>query len=96
MDQQIFQLHWQGIDIEVTYTPRRWGVIDHLDIRSVKPERAPLPITGTGYRSHFMQPDTIDAHGGDVVAQVRAWLDDEARAPEWQQYIISKRQGELF
>jgi hypothetical protein len=51
---------------------------------------------GEGYRSHFMQPGTIDAHGGDVVAQVRAWLDEEAAAPEWRSQVERGRQGELF
>ncbi len=96
MEPQIFHLQWQGIDIEITFTARRWSVIDHLEIRSVRPERAPLPITGTGYLSHFMQPGTIAAHGGDVVAQVRAWLDEAALEPEWLAHVEKGRQGELF
>ena len=96
MEPQTFRLLWQGIEIEIVYTPRRWGVIDHLDIRSVMPERAPLPITGTGYRSHFMQPGTIDTHGDDVAAQVNSWLDEEAAAPEWRANVERARQGELF
>ena len=96
MEPQTFRLLWQGIEIDIVYTPRRWGVIDHLDIRSVMRERAPLPITGTGYRSHFMQPGTIDTHGGDVAAQVSAWLDEEAAAPEWRANVERARQGELF
>ncbi|MFM9977022.1 MAG: hypothetical protein ACKVOP_03115 [Sphingomonadaceae bacterium] len=96
MEPQTFRLLWQGIEIEIVYTPRRWSVIDHLDIRSVRPERAPLPITRTGYRSHFMQPGTIDAHGGDVVAQVMAWLDDEAGSSDWLTHIEATRQGTLF
>ncbi len=39
------------------YTPLQWKTIAHLEIRSIKPERAPLPITETGYRSHFHQPE---------------------------------------
>lgn len=96
MEPQTFRLLWQGIEIEITFTARRWSVIDHLEIRSVRPERAPLPITSTGYKSHFMQPGTIDAHGGDVVAQVRVWLDEEAAAPEWREYVEASRQTSLF
>lgn len=96
MEPQTFRFTWEAIEIEATYTPRKWGVIDHLEIRSIAPERAPLPITATGYRSHFMQPGTIEAHGGDVVAQVRAWLDEEAAKPEWQAHVQANRQGELF
>jgi len=94
---QIYHFTWQGIEIEATYTPQKWGgVIAHLEIRSLKPERAPLPITSTGYRSHFHQPGTIEAHGGDVVAQVIAWLDEEAAKPEWRAKREASRQGELF
>ena len=96
MEPQTFQLLWQGIQIEIVYTPRRWSIIDHLEIHSVRPERAPLPITNTGYKSHFMQPGTIDALGGDVVGQVRAWLDEAASEPEWKAYTEAGRQGSLF
>ncbi|WP_408591838.1 hypothetical protein [Novosphingobium sp.] len=96
MEPQTYRLRWQGIEIEVTYTPQKWGVIAHLEIRSVAPAGTPLPITSTGYRSHFHQPGTIEALGGDVVAQVIAWLDEEAAKPEWQQHAAASRQGELF
>lgn len=96
MEPQTHRFHWQGIEIEAVYTPLKWGVIAHLEIRSVKPERAPLPITSTGYRSHFHTPGTIEAHGGDVTAQVIAWLDEEATKPEWRQQAEASRQGELF
>ena len=96
MNIQTHRFHWQGIEIEAVYTPLKWGVTAHLEVRSIRPERARLPITDTGYRSHFHTPGTIDALGGDVVAQVIAWLDEEAASPDWQRYIEASRQGELF
>lgn len=96
MDPQIYRFTWQGIEIEAIYTPLKWSVIAHLEIRSINPERAPLPITETGYRSHFHQPGTIEAHGGDVVAQVIAWLDEEAAKPDWKRHVEARRQGSLF
>ncbi len=96
MEGQTYSLTWRGIDIEATYTPLKWGVIAHLEIRTVAPRGARLPITETGYRSHFHQPGTIEAHGGDVVTQVVAWLDEEAAKPAWRAYEASSRQGELF
>ncbi len=93
---QTHRFHWQGIEIEATYTPLKFGVIAHLEVQSIRPERARLPITNTGYRSHFHQPGTVEAHGGDVVAQVIAWLDDEAKSPDWQRYREASRQGDLF
>lgn len=93
---QSYRFIWQGIEVEAVYTPLRWGIIAHLEIRSIKPERAPLPITNTGYLSHFHQPGTVEARGGDVVGQVRAWLDEEAATPQWQAHVETNRQSSLF
>jgi len=93
---QNYRFTWRGIEIEATYSPRKWGVIAHLEIRSIMPERARLPITETGYRSHFHQPGTVEERGGDVIAQVTAWLDEEATSREWLAYVEASRQGELF
>ena len=96
MEPQTYRFHWQGIEIEAIYTPQKWGVIAHLEIQSIAPARAPLPITSTGYRSHFHPCGTIEAHGGDVVAQVIAWLNAEAAKSEWRLLAESSRQGTLF
>lgn len=96
MEKQIHHFTWRGIEIEARYTPLQWKVIAHLEIESVAPERAPLPISETGYRSHFHQPGTVEANGGDVVAQVIAWLDEEAASPEWKAYEESRKQLMLF
>lgn len=77
------------------YVPRHFGAISHIEVRSVKPARAPLPITETGYRSHFVPLGTVEAHGGDVVAQVRAWLDEAALDKAWIERCERARQGEL-
>lgn len=96
MDPQTYSFTWDGITIEAAYTPLKWGVIAHLSIRSVAPKAAPLPITQTGYLSHFHRPGTVEALGGDVVAQVTAWLDEEAKRPAWLAYVEANRQGQLF
>lgn len=93
---QTYRIKWEGIEIEATYDPVRWGVIAHLEIESINPPRAPLPITETGYKSHFHPCGTVEANGGDVVAQIIAWLDEEAVKPEWRRYVQASRQGELF
>ncbi len=93
---QIHRFLWQGIEIEARYWPLKWSAIAHLEVQSINPERAPLPITGTGYRSHFHQPGTIEAHGGDVVEQVVAWLDEEATKPAWLEHVERSRQLSLF
>ena len=97
LQSQSYRFIWQGIEIEATYTPRYYGgFVAHLAIRSIAPEGARLPITETGYRSHFHRPGTIEAQGGDVVAQVMAWLDGEAAKPVWRAYVDASRQMSLF
>lgn len=95
---QRYRFIWQGIEIEATYTPRDYcGVIAHLGIRSIVPKGAPLPITSTGYLSHFHRIGTIEARGGDVVAQVTAWLNEEAATNrEWFAHVEASRRGDLF
>jgi hypothetical protein len=93
---ETYRFHWHGITIEATYAPRMFNAIAHLQIRSIAPDRAPLPVSGTGYRSYFHPMGTIEAHGGDVVAQVTAWLDEEATKSEWKALTERSRQGELF
>ena len=80
----------------MTYTPRKWGAIAYLGIRSIAPAGAALPITSTGYRSHYHPIGTVEANGGDLVAQVAEWLDEEALCAEWQAHVNRSKQGELF
>jgi len=87
MEKQTFRFTWQRIEIEAAYKPRYNSIIAHLEIRSISPERAALPITPTGYLSHFYAPGTVEAKGGDVVAQVVAWLDEEGAEPNWLAYV---------
>ncbi|WP_298128100.1 hypothetical protein [Brevundimonas sp.] len=99
---QIETLQWEGITIEVSYEAEWLGfrrgsdmAVAHLQVRSVTPERAPLPITETGYRSHFVHPDEIDRLGGPV-AYVAAWLDTMGRSAQWLDYVTRTKQLSLF
>lgn len=82
------------IHIGITFDTS-WGIVEHLVVQSISPEKARLPITETGYRSHFVQPGTVAAYGGPVAA-TRALLDEAAETKEWQDYVASARQGSLF
>lgn len=75
------RLFWDGIGLTIRHTRRRWTVIDHLEIEA--DNRQPLPITETGYRSHFLDPGIIDSCGG-ALALVSQWLDDAAAAGGWR------------
>ncbi len=56
---------------------------------------APLPVTETGYRSHFIQVGLVEATGGPA-AYVRRWLDEEARRPVWRRVEAAWRLLDLF
>lgn len=96
------EIVWNGVKIAISYEPRWLNLDDdygldtaHLEIEAIAPERAPLPITETGYRSHFTTANAVAAMGGPV-ALVRTWLDEEAANPAWRQYVRASRQMSLF
>lgn len=68
---------------------------DHLEIESIKPKRAPLPITETGYRSHFIPALDLTNAGGPVTF-VTAWIAQEAKGKAWIKAAVVKAQGDLF
>jgi hypothetical protein len=67
-----FQIDWQGQSLTVRHCAAWLGdETAHLEITSA--DRAPHPISDTGYRSHFICPEHIEGEGGPV-AYVTAWL----------------------
>lgn len=83
--QEVVDVHaitWKGITITISWKPN-WqpNLVGHLEFWSEN--REPIPITETGYKSHFIHPDEIDAEGGPV-AYVQAWLDhlDDGKATQ--------------
>lgn len=90
---QFGTLDWRGILIQVTLEKQRF--VDHLQIETLDPVRAPLPITETGYRSHFIAKDTIEDAGGPT-AYVEAWLDEAARSRGWIEQEAEIRQYALL
>tara|TARA_R110002096_G_scaffold188216_2_gene368094 strand:- start:154 stop:483 length:330 start_codon:yes stop_codon:yes gene_type:complete len=100
-DRQI--IDWHGYRIEIAYC-RSWSpsvediygyAMSHIEIRTIEPERAPLPITETGYRSHFVHEPVVVEWGGPE-ALVRALLDDAAKSAEWKELEESRKQLSLF
>ena len=99
-DYSITRTHWNGIEIEIRWNPDYliyddWTHMAHLEVVSVSPERAPLPITETGYRSHFTAKAAMNSYDSPE-AFVEAWLDHEARSPEWRAQDMANRQLSLF
>lgn len=96
MSVQIHTIVWRGITVRITHHPDRFSCsFDHLEIQSVAPDRAALPITETGYKSHFLHANELASYGGPV-AFVTAWLDHDAHSSAWQEAELSSRQLSLF
>ena len=74
------KITWRGIALTITFKPDWLNVGDHFEIATEG--RVPLPITETGYRSHFMAVNSITAYGGPVAYAID-WLDHEAARVGW-------------
>ena len=98
---ELYRFEWKGILLEITYEPQWFPPsilgedLAHLQVRSIYPTDAPLPITGTGYRSHFIAASAIAAAGGPV-AYVDVSLAAESEAPAWREREQATRQLALF
>lgn len=55
-------------------------MIEHIELRSEN--GLALPVTETGYRSHFIPIGAVAQEGGPV-AYVTGWLDFEAERTRW-------------
>lgn len=81
------EIVWRGITVSIRYCPN-WASayrdtyghdMAHIELRSGD---QPLPVTETGYRSHFIPRPNIEAHGG-LEAFVCKWLDETAAETSW-------------
>ncbi|UWR13357.1 hypothetical protein [Sulfitobacter mediterraneus] len=86
------QLTWQDIPIAIS-VDAEWlgGDMVHLEFRASEP----LPITSTGYRSHFMARSAWEEID-DLAVHVLAWLDEKAQSKAWQNHRDARRQPSLF
>lgn len=102
-DMERFKLDWQGRTLAVSYEADWLGSMSrspefgsaHFDVRVIAPTNACLPITETGYRSHFVRPEIVDQHGGPK-AFVLAWLEEAAQDPAWIAAEEATKQLTLF
>lgn len=79
---------WRGIMIRVLHVPAYCGTIEWIEITSK--DRSPLPITQTGYRSHFVPMGHVAASGyDDAAAFVQAWLEHDAKTTGWTNAQLS-------
>lgn len=91
-----FRLVWRGVVCRVrhrrNYLSRGWS---HVELIVVSPKGVPLPITSTGYLSHFLDEDDLYAAGGPV-SFFHTWLDREASAKPYKKALAKWQQLELF
>ncbi|WP_340149023.1 hypothetical protein [uncultured Sneathiella sp.] len=88
------QIEWHGIAISISYRESRWkSDFDHIEVCVAGGEE--IPITETGYRSHFLPHGIVDEFGG-AESYVIAWLDHEAEKPEWKRRAEAARQYSLL
>lgn len=87
---------WRGIEMSATHSPNYisagWS---HIELRVVKPKGRPVPITDTGYLSHFLDEADLKAAGG-AVAFFMAWLDREADSKVYRKALARWQQLDLF
>jgi len=69
---EIHRMDWKGHLLEITYEPDWLPAsitgqdIAHLQVRSIYPTDAPLPIAPSGFYSHALPLSIITAAGGPV------------------------------
>ena len=99
----IERLQWRDVTLSVSYEPK-WldpegrfplTATAHLEVKVIAPRGALLPVTDTGYRSHFLAPGVAE-RAGRALAYTTAWLDEAAKSPTWQRKDFASRQLSLF
>lgn len=94
---ETYRIDWQGLGVTIRWAPH-WTnsstyPVAHLEL--ISDGRVKLPVTETGYRSHFTSREGVEDHGGPV-AFVIAWLDHEAQSDAWQRHVEQSKQLSLF
>jgi len=98
-----YRITWQSVEIDVRHTPDYWSAVkrvyrysmDHLEVISVEPEREPLPITETGYRSIFLCSTELEEFDSPA-EYVLAALEAEAATDKWLEQKAAADQFSLF
>ena len=83
---ELYRTDWNGILLEITYEPA-WMPAHimgedaaHIEVRSIYPTAAPLPIAKAGFYSNALPASIVSAAGGPV-AYVDVMLTVEGGAP---------------
>ena len=91
-ERTVYQMEWQGIAITITHR-KTYPINDFSHIEVQANQR--LPMTETGYKSHFMPNDALSEYDG-VVDFVIQWLEATCQSKEWKRHVEDMRQPSLF
>ena len=87
---------WRGVEMSASHEPNYmsegWS---HIELRVLRPKGKPVPITNTGYLSHFLDEDDLKAAGGPA-AFFLAWLEREAGSKAYKKALAAWAQLDLF
>jgi len=89
---------WRSIKITINYKPKYFKQTNGLSIAHLEvitENKAPIPFTESGYRSHFTDGEDIKKYKTPT-AFVKAWLEESAKSKEWKTYEKKKNQLTLF
>lgn len=77
---------WNNIKITVLLNMSNFTTyVDHLEL--ITENKQPLPVTETGYRSHFFKIKNCIPKNTTVLEWIYQWLDHEAKSnKKWQRY----------
>ena len=96
---EVSTIVWRGIKITINYKPKYFESsktgfsIAYLEV--ITENKAPLPFTESGYRSHFTDASEIEAYGTPVDF-VKAWLAETAKSKKWKEQERKQNQLSLF
>ncbi|MDC6367228.1 MULTISPECIES: hypothetical protein [Flavobacteriaceae] len=82
---------WNGIAITVVYQPNYFesANVSHLEVRADEP----LPITETGYRSHWVLDGELE--GTDPFEYTLKGLDVQSKSKQWKCYLEHEKTMEI-
>lgn len=99
---QTLTMTWNSIAMTINYCEswmtwlsdeEKADYMAHIEI--LRDDKKQLPMTETGYRSHFIRKAVVDNSGG-VLDYVKAWLDHEGQSKKWKDYVANEAQLKLF
>jgi hypothetical protein len=84
-EETIFTIEAEGVPVRVRYCPHYFATMGlaHMEFRSASEPPKPIPISATGYRSHFCAPEAVAQLGTP-----------EAYATAYCKAMLRKRRGE--